>query len=77
MVYVKNLPVWERIVRLGVAAAVAAYGLIELGGRWGWVAVAGGAGLALTAVFGFCPTCALAGRRLANHDRNGPRPPRP
>ncbi|MHB8388314.1 MAG: YgaP family membrane protein [Acidobacteriaceae bacterium] len=77
MVYVKNLPVWERIVRLGVAAAVAAYGLIELGGRWGWVAVAGGAGLALTAVFGFCPACALAGRRLAKRGQNGSMPPHP
>ena len=77
MIYVKNLPIWERTLRLGIGAAVAAYGFIELGGPWGWIAVAVGAGLAATAVFGFCPACALAGRRLARPARNGSTPTDP
>ena len=77
MIYVKNLPVWERTLRLGIAAAVAVFGFIELGGRGGWAAVIVGAGLALTGVFGFCPACALAGRRLTKQVRNGSRPPHP
>ena len=77
MIYVKNLPVWERIARLGIGAAVAAYGFIDLGGPWGWIAVAVGMGLAATAVFGFCPACAVAGRRLARQGRNGSTPTDP
>ena len=77
MIYVKNLPVWERGLRLGIGAAVALYGFIELGGRWEWAAVAGGVGLAATAAFGFCPACALAGRRLAKQARNGSTPTDP
>ena len=77
MIYVKNLPVWERIARLGIGVAVALYGFTELGGRWGWATVAGGAGLVLTAAFGFCPACALAGRRLARQARNGSTPTDP
>ena len=33
MIYVKNLPVWERIVRLGVSAVVTTYGFIDIGGQ--------------------------------------------
>ncbi len=77
MIYVKNLPVWERIARLVAAVAVATYGVVDVGGRWGWVAVAVAAGLALTGVFGFCPACALAGRRLAKQAGNASRPPHP
>ena len=77
MIYVKNLPIWERTLRLGIGAVVAAYGFIELGGRWGWIAVVVGTGLAATAVVGFCPACALAGRRLVKPARNGSTPTDP
>jgi len=63
--YVKNLPGWERILRVGGGGAVAAYGLFAFGGTLGWALAAGGAGLALSGAIGFCPMCALAGRRLA------------
>ncbi|MCU0633295.1 MAG: DUF2892 domain-containing protein [Gemmatimonadaceae bacterium] len=66
--YAKNLPTWERWARLLGAAAIA----------WGaWYVLAqqhqpllatvlavSAAVTALTAVVGFCPMCALAGRRL-------------
>ncbi len=64
MIYVKNLPLWERSLRIGAGSIAAAYALLSVGGVMGWVILAGGAGTALTGVFGFCPACALAGRRL-------------
>ena len=71
MFYVKNLPMWERSLRIGGGAAAAVYGLLNIGGALGWVIVAGGVGAALTGVLGFCPACALAGRRLAKRDPHG------
>ncbi|MDA8364475.1 MAG: DUF2892 domain-containing protein [Gammaproteobacteria bacterium] len=65
MIYVKNLPAWERLMRLAAGVAVGVAGL-RVGG--GFYKEAGlfllGGGLALTAVLGFCPACVLAGRRL-------------
>ena len=64
MIYVKNLPLWERSLRIGAGIVLAAYALLSMGGVIGWIVLAGGIGLALTGIFGFCPACALAGRRL-------------
>lgn len=65
MFYLKNLPVWERLLRAGIGIALLIGGLSGLMGmpRGYWLA---GAGLVamLTALVGFCPLCALAGRRL-------------
>jgi len=65
MLYLKrNLPVAERVVRLALALAVAASaGLLLPAGLARWAGLATAAGLALTALVGFCPACALAGRR--------------
>ncbi len=68
MLYVKNLPLWERLLRIGAGAALAAYALIS---ESGWVIAAGGVGMALTGMFGFCPACALAGRRLEKRLQQG------
>ncbi len=64
MIYMKNLPWWERSLRIGAGTAAAAYAHLSIGGAMGWVILAGGVGTALTGIFGFCPACALAGRRL-------------
>lgn len=58
-------------MRIGAGVAVAAYALLSVAGMMGWVILAGGAGAALTGIFGFCPACALAGRRLEKHARQG------
>ena len=63
--FVKNVPTRERIVRIIVAIAVIAIGLSFLAQPWNWLVAASGAGFALSGIFGFCPACALAGRRLA------------
>ena len=65
MLYLKNLPNWERVLRLIIASA----GLLFVYLNWGSSMLGVIAGLsatmlALTAVFGFCPMCALFGRRL-------------
>jgi hypothetical protein len=65
MFYVKNVPAWERIIR--VVAGLAALGFAAM--QWGTshLAVAAGvagAGLALSGLVGFSPMCAMVGRRL-------------
>lgn len=61
--YVKNVPMGERVVRVvvGLGGAVAAVLLVP--GLLGWVAGASVAGLALTGLVGFCPMCAMVGRK--------------
>ncbi|HEY8608258.1 MAG TPA: DUF2892 domain-containing protein [Noviherbaspirillum sp.] len=64
MFYLKrNLPSWERILRLGGAAllAVSAYaGLLPVAD---WISGSTAAILGLTALAGFCPACAVVRRR--------------
>jgi hypothetical protein len=62
MLYVKNVPGWERVLRVAVGAA--AVSVTTLGGWAGWLAGASAAGLVMSGLFGFCPACALVGRRL-------------
>ena len=75
MLYVKNLKSWERVVRVLAAALMATcafhYGASIVGGSFAIASVV----TALTAVFGFCPACALAGRRIygAHVQERGPR----
>ena len=61
MIYRRNLPVAERYLRvLGGAAFVVVWVLLDrplLGTLLG-------AALIITGFWGFCPACALAGRRL-------------
>ena len=63
MNFKRNVPGWERGLRAAcgiVLLAVAA--LMPLTGWPMWAP--GGAGLLVSALAGFCPACALAGRRL-------------
>ena len=61
----RNVPGWERAARalLGIAL-LAAVALVPLAGWLLWAAIAAGATLAVTALAGFCPACAMIGRRL-------------
>ena len=65
MWYVKNVPGWERAVRaaMGVgllAASIAYFGSTVIG----WAAGLAGAMATTTGLIGFCPACAMVGRRL-------------
>lgn len=70
MVYIKNVPWWERLLRIGLGIGMATYALTRMRGTVGWIIVVGAGILLLTAVLGFCPACALAGRRLEKRTRN-------
>ena len=64
MIYAKNVPNWERALR-------AVMGLMSLGYAaygWGTSGIAVGIGVtgaifALTGLVGFCPMCAMVGRK--------------
>lgn len=65
MFYTKNVPTIERIVRVVVGVGIAGAGIlthqsvgIEL------ALVATGIFVGMTGFFGFCPMCALVGRKL-------------
>lgn len=67
MFYTKNLPGWERVLRVlmgmaGLGLALASWGTSTLGVGLG----VAGAMLAMTGLIGFCPMCAMVGRKLGN-----------
>ena len=65
MFYRKNLPGWERAVRTIGGVAMIACGLLGMPGTMAGYLIAGtGAVAVTTSFFGFCPMCAMVGRRL-------------
>jgi len=64
MLYVKNLPTWERIARVIGAMAMALCAWHFRSGPGGVIFGLSAAITVVTGVVGFCPMCALAGRRL-------------
>ncbi len=57
-----NVPTFERLVRILLGAGVAGYAIFALPGP-SILLAAMGACVALTGLVGFCPACALVGRR--------------
>jgi len=67
MLFKRNVPGWERLLRTaGGAGLLIAVAAVPLQGLGAWVAGLGGIGLLASSLMGFCPACALAGRRLAD-----------
>ena len=66
MWYVKNVPNGERVARVfcGLTSAGLAFALLP--GAWGWAAAAAAGGVVLSGLVGFCPMCAMVGRKLNN-----------
>lgn len=65
MLYVKNVPTMERVIRvlMGIGLLVAA--LLWLGpNAKGWVIGAVGMMATIGGLVGWCPMCAMAGRKL-------------
>ena len=69
MFYPKNLPTWERLVRVLAAVAMGSCAAYYWGTLVGYVWAASGIMMALTSVVGFCPICALAGRSIAARNK--------
>jgi hypothetical protein len=65
MFYVKNVPGWERLLRvaMGMVALWGAYAVWGVSGLGIGMGIAG-AMLAMTGLVGFCPMCAMVGRKL-------------
>jgi hypothetical protein len=71
MFYRKNLPGWERAMRSVGGVVMIAYGLYGMpglpgipGAMAGYLIAGTGAVAILTGFFGFCPMCAMVGRKL-------------
>src|SRR5260370_38553023 len=75
MFYRKNLPAWERVARVLGGAAMVACGLVGLPGLpIGYLIAGAGVVTVVTGFFGFCPMCAMAGRRLPSPSLPLPEP---
>jgi len=69
MLYVKNVPALERIVRIILGVAGAALSILFLKGVVGIVGALAAAGVTISGLVGFCPACAMVGRRLAKQQK--------
>jgi hypothetical protein len=67
-IYTKNIPAAERTLRLAAAVGAGVLAGVYFNEPWlRWVGAASAIMFALTGLFGFCPACYLAGRRLKNN----------
>lgn len=62
--YIKNVPTAERVLRVAAALGTVVFALSTLHAPWSWVTAAAAASLGVTGLVGFCPMCAMVGRRL-------------
>jgi hypothetical protein len=63
MLYHKNLPGWERALRIALGAALIFYGIVVAGSTLlTALALVSAAVVLITGFIGFCPVCSLAGR---------------
>jgi len=65
MFYRKNIYTWEAIARIALSAVAALYALLEMPtGLPSMAIIVMAAVFALTGVFGWCPACAMVGRKI-------------
>jgi hypothetical protein len=68
MFYAKNLPLFERILRISAGLGLILLGMLYFhagsGNPWGLFSAASGLGAIATGFLGFCPACAMVGRKL-------------
>jgi hypothetical protein len=65
MFFQKNLPLWERVLRtvVGLAVVLAAF-MLPMADVLKWLLAASGASFVAMGFVGFCPMCAMFGRKL-------------
>ena len=64
MFYRKNIYRWEQWLRVVLGIGMAAWGVLVAGDLLGYGVAVAGAGLAVTGIVGWCPACAMIGRRV-------------
>ncbi len=65
MFYVKNVPPVERVIRILMGVALLGIALMWLGPNTkGWIVGALGLMAAMSGLVGWCPMCAMVGRKL-------------
>jgi ethanolamine transporter EutH len=64
MFYAKNVPNWERVVRIVLGLIVIAAVLHFMSGPAAVLIAVSAAGIVASGLIGFCPMCALVGRKL-------------
>ena len=64
MFYRKNIYRWEQWLRVALGIGMAAWGALVAGDLLGYGVAVAGAGLAVTGIVGWCPACAMIGRRV-------------
>ena len=70
MLYCKNVSTKESVARVRGGALIVACSLTQSGATpLGWVLAASGVVTALTGLFGYCPACAMAGRKPLDGSR--------
>ena len=69
MWYVKNVPNGERVLRVLAGLMGTGAALALLPSPWSWGGAASAAGLTLSGLLGFCPACAMVGRKLPGSGR--------
>jgi len=70
MKFLQNVPTGERLLRLLIGAAMLAGSLIGMApGLLSYGLAATGLVLAITSFIGFCPMCAMAGRKPVSTSR--------
>lgn len=69
MLYIRNVPAAERAIRVLMGAGLLVLALSWLGvNARGWIVGAMGVMAAMTGLIGWCPMCAMLGRKLkADH----------
>lgn len=63
MVYIKNLPAWERVLRVVIAILALFYAYTHWESSYSVGIAIIAAMLSLTGLIGFCPMCAMVGRK--------------
>lgn len=64
MLYVKNVPGWERLLRVMIGIGLVVGSVLWLGpNAKGWALGAMGLSASMTGLVGWCPMCAMAGRK--------------
>lgn len=67
MFYIKNVPVWERIIRIALGVVLTLY--VIFGNPASSIAIlsiASAVFVVVTGFVGWCPMCALVGRKIKN-----------